>query len=578
MKFGLLATAALLTIHGAQSALDEMCSTSGHCSNRLSLPSAADSARAQAVSAREKLISNVPRTFKVANITYPYIDGPELVPGTFYYETLVEQLLVINTTENLNVNDIQAKLEGMGPFHSAESFAAGYEALETAGLIEKPQCLDNSDEGFGAMRLGVRGHNLHLVRSGEYNQYLDDLPRVLVVDQCYEKSIGEARLKNKVFVQDFTGYRAYSDESESDTKYAPSILGFFCYNSKSDRLLPLAIHILDTGLTYTKLDSEGEWVFAKMALDATELNFQQMRHLVETHLVSIPIQVEMIRSMAVEHPIYALLDYHFFGNFALENRGGAILFVRGAPYDRSMAFGAGGSMRYIVDEFANTTLADDLPTIIHDRGLSHLPSHRYVRYGSPYYSAVKAFVTSYVKVFYTSDAAIQSDSELQTWAKRASEVSVVNGFPTKFADVDTLVRLVTHLVFQNAVKHHFMNGAVSWHSVGAPFSAPALYGSKPLPASKGEQVDPLNYAVPSDVFAPLSYMAARFHRPILPKFSALQAYTTPPFSNESSLAAPIAKFHQTMALLEQFVDFMESKEKFPFEHIKPSLLPWYSYI
>jgi arachidonate 15-lipoxygenase len=374
------------------------------------------------------------------------------------------------------------------------------------------------------------------------------------------------------------GYRDYSDESASETKYAPNVLGFFCQNDATDKLLPLAITLLDAGLTYTKEDSAGEWQLAKMALDATELNYQQMRHLVETHLVSVPIQVELIRSMAENHPIYALLDYHLFADMALENRGGAILFARGSPYDQSMASGAGGSMRFIVAEFERHTLSDDLPTIIRDRGLEHLPNHRYVRYGTAYYSAVKAFVRAYVEVYYPAEGLIAMDAELQTWAARASAVPEVHGFPASFQSYDDLVALVTHLVFQNAVKHHFMNGRVSWHSQAAPFSTPALFGATPLPSSKGVDVDPMDYAIPSDVFPVLSYMAARFHRPIPSKFTALRAYEGSPFADEPALAPHIEHFHQLMRLLETYVDNMESKEPFPFAFVKPSLLPWFSYI
>jgi hypothetical protein len=73
------------------------------------------------------------------------------------------------------------------------------------------------------------------------------------------------------------------------------ISNVICRNGAKRQLLPLAITLVDSELTYTKADSPGEWQLAKMALHATEVNFQQMRHFVETHLVSVPVQVEMIR-------------------------------------------------------------------------------------------------------------------------------------------------------------------------------------------------------------------------------------------------------------------------------------------
>ncbi|KAF4046316.1 Lipoxygenase [Phytophthora infestans] len=235
---------------------------------------------------------------------------------------------------------------------------------------------------------------------------------------------------------------------------------------------------------------------------------------------------------------------------ALEYLGGVILFSVDSPYDQSMALGASGSMRYIYDEFSNTSMKNDFPAEIAKNGLEYLPNHRYVKYGATYYSIIKTFVTSYVKAYYDSEEAIQSDSELQTWAARASV---------------------------SEIKHHFMNGRVSWHIQAAPFSAPALYNTS-LPTEKGVDVDVFDYVVPSDVFPLLSYMAVRFYRPIPAAKSVLSAYTTSPFSDETVLQDAIAQFQQSMAAMEIIVDLIEAEEKYPDMFVKPSMLPWFSYI
>ncbi|OWY99342.1 hypothetical protein PHMEG_00029663, partial [Phytophthora megakarya] len=496
---------------------------------------------------------------------------------SLYYTTLISQVATLSAQENPNASTIQATLQTLGPYKSLESFKAGYDVIENAGLAAIPQAFDNSDENFGAMRLGIRGYKLQLVNSSEWADPLDNLTSSLVLEQCNDETISAAISNHKVFVQDFSTMGQYTDSNKTTSKYAPNVVGFFCNNDANGLLLPLAIKIVDTGLTYTKYDTAGEWQLAKMALDATELNFQQMFHLVHTHMVSIPIQVEMMRSMAEEHPIYALLNYHFFGDMALEYLGGVILFSVNSPYDQSMAFGASGSMRYIYAEFSNTSMNKDFPADIADNGLEYLPKHRYVKYGKMYYSIIKTFVTSYVTAYYDSETAIQNDVELQTWAARASVVWGVNDFPSAFTGYDDLVKLVTNLVFQNEIKHHFMNGRVSWHSQAAPFSTPALYNAS-LPTEKGVHVDPFDYVIPSDVFPLLSYMAVRFYRPIPVAQSVLRAYSTSPFSDESVLVDAIAEFQQSMTAMENTVDTAEAGEKYPDTFIKPSLLPWFSYI
>ncbi|KAG4051437.1 hypothetical protein PC123_g13368 [Phytophthora cactorum] len=516
----------------------------------LSIPLVNDTGRAATVNATSIEIANVVRQFLVGDTYYPLNPGPAMTIPSLYYTTLISQVATLSALENPNASTIQATLQALGPYKSLESFKAGYDVLQSAGLIDTPQAFDNSDENFGALRLGIRGYKIKLVNSSEWSDPLDSLSTSLVLKQCNNATIDAAISSHKVFVQDFSAMGQYTDSSKTESKYAPNVVGFFCNNDANGLLLPLAIKIVDTGLTYTKEDSAGEWQLAKMTLDATELNFQQMFHLVHTHMVSIPIQVEMMRSMATEHPIYALLNYHFFGDMALEYLGGVILFSVDSPYDQSMAFGASGSMRYIYAEFSNTSMSGDFPADIGDNGLEYLPNHRYVKYGATYYSIIKTFVTSYVKAYYDSEDAVQNDSELQTWAARATV---------------------------SEIKHHFMNGRVSWHSQAAPFSAPALYNT-PLPAGKGVDVNPFDYVIPSDVFPLLSYMAVRFYRPVPSDKSVLSAYTTSPFSDETVLEEAIAQFQQSMAVMEVTVDSTEAGETYPDTFVKPSLLPWFSYI
>ncbi|GMF56017.1 unnamed protein product [Phytophthora fragariaefolia] len=548
-----------------------------YTSAALSVPLATDTERAATVNATSYKIANVPRQFLVGDTYYPINPGPAVTNSTLYYTTLMSQAATISALNNTNASAIAATLQALAPYNSLESFQAGYNALENAGLMDTPQAFDNSDENFGAMRLGIRGYRIKIVKSCEWSDPLDSLSDALILEQCNDDTSHAAIANHKVFVQDFSKLGQYTNSNKITSKYAPNVVGFFCNNNVTGLLLPLAIKIVDTGLTYTKEDSAGEWQLAKMALDATELNFQQVNHLVHTHMVSIPIQVEMMRSMAEEHPIYALLNYHFFGNMGIEYLGGKILFSVSSPFDQSTAFGASGAMRYIYDEFPNTSIAEDFPSEIAANGLENLPNHRYVKYGATYYSIIKTFVTSYVNAYYESNDAILNDVELQTWAARATEVWGINNFPSAFTCYEDLIKLVTNLVFLNDIKHHFMNGRVSWHSQAAPFSTPALY-NKPLPTEKGAEVDPFDYVIPSDVFPLLSYLASGFYRPISAANSVLNAYSASPFSDEALLTDAIAVFRKSMADMEDAINAVEAGETYPDMFVKPSLLPWFSYI
>ncbi|KAF4046315.1 hypothetical protein GN244_ATG01242 [Phytophthora infestans] len=233
----------------------------------LSIPFMNDTERAVAVNATSYEISNVARQFLVGDTYYPLNPGPAMSIPSLYYTTLMSQVATLSALENPNATTIQATLQGLGPYKSLESFKAGYDVLQSAGLIDTPQAFDNSDENFGAMRLGIRGYKIKLVNGCEWSDLLDSLSDSLVLEQCNDPTVDAAISNHKVFVQDFSSMGQYTDSNKTESKYAPNVVGFFCNNDAKGLLLPLAIKIVDTGLTYTKEDSAGEWQLAKMALE-----------------------------------------------------------------------------------------------------------------------------------------------------------------------------------------------------------------------------------------------------------------------------------------------------------------------
>ncbi|ETO81906.1 hypothetical protein F441_03774 [Phytophthora nicotianae CJ01A1] len=546
--------------------------------SELSVPDPNDGHRASIIEAKSKMIHNVERTYSIGDQTFQLNPGPEVSTSSMlYFEHLVMQATALTATTNFNASQIETFLQERLPFISENDFRQAYEDLASTGMIEEPLALDSSDENFGAMRLSILGNNLRLVHAGEYGNNLREISPSLFLDVCGELTLSSTVKHRKLFVADFSDYGELTDEAAKEFKYIPNVVGFFCNNVDKQRLLPLAITLVDSCLTYTKADSPGEWQMAKMALHATEVNFQQMRHFVETHLISVPVQVEMMRSLSTEHPVYALLDYHFFADFGMEYFARRELLSPGTPYDQVTGYGATGSVRAVMREFETTSVELDLPTDLAAREVESLTDYRLNRYGMKYYNIIKRFVWKYVKAYYPTEKAIRDDTELQTWAERSSQLEHIHGFPVSFTGFDNLVRVLTHFIFENAIKHHFMNGHASWHSIAPPYHAPALY-NKPLPTKKGEEVNPLDYAVPSEIVPKMAYLYSWFTREVPVNASALHFYQTDPFTSEAVLVEPIREFQQSMYDMEHFVDFAESHEVHPIDIFKPSSLPFYSFI
>jgi hypothetical protein len=278
-----------------------------------------------------------------------------------------------------------------------------------------------------------------------------------------------------------------------------------------------------------------------------------------------------------EHPVFALLDYHLFADFGMEYFARRELLSPGTPYDQVTGYGATGSLRAVMREFETTSIALDLPTDLAAREVQSLPDYRLNRYGTRYYDIIRTFVGRYVRAYYPTEDAVRGDAELQTWAERCSRLEHIHGFPSSFTGYDGLAQVLAYFIFQNAVKHHFMNGHASWHSIAPPFHASALY-NKPLPTKKGVEVNPMDYAVPSEMVPEMAYLYAWFTRQVPLNASALNFYETDPFASEAVLAEPIEELQRSMRDMEHFVSFAEGQEVHPIDIYRPSSLPFFSFI
>lgn len=548
---------------------------------QLSIARKNDISRAVGMSFISQIIKNEYREIMVGNVSYPDFDGPVLDfnqssagDDSLYASMLPCQSALLLFAQSPKLREIRDTMEELVPFdsHNVTAFHMAYFALEKKNLTSSSsKALLISDESFDTRRLGTMSHNLQLVPVRIPSLDLWQLTDELVQDDCGEANITTAVTNKCVYVANFSTVGEFTDEARNATKYTPSIGGFFCFNNARSTFLPLAIEYSESKLMLTKNDTHEDWTLAKMALDVAELNHQMMQHQVQVHKLMIPIQVEMIRAIDPKHPVYALLEYHFGPNFAIENRSQATLFYKNSSFDQTFGFGISGALRFAKMEQNYARADEDFRDEMERRGLTNLPSHRLIASGVDFYRAFREFVRSYLKAFYASENEIQNDPELQNWAQQAAKLKFLRGFPDKFTGFEDLTKLLTHLVFQNTVRHQMMHGPSTWDNIGAPFVTPAHW-SKRLALERGSGVDPLDYAMPSELLPTLFEFAAGAACPVQAQLSLLHVYNVMPFVNESRLAAPIARFHQAMQSLEEREDADESSELIN-SYVRPSQVP-----
>lgn len=543
---------------------------------------------ARPVDAFKEQIANVKRVLPVNGVLYPIYNGPDTRTSALTRQIQYSESVMISGFDSSVAKPLAGLLMQMLPnISKAEDYAAYYEAASK--LMPKPMAMmDTSDENFGMQRITIKGFNLKVVCSAE-DEYLpkdDKLTDANVAKICgYGVTLKNIRKRKQLFVQDFSDYAQWNDPEQVNNKYVPPVVGYFCYNKQQQKLLPLAIKVISlhnasSCITYTRFDSPGEWKLAKMALDAIDFDFQQMQHMVQTHAVSIPIRVELLRNMAQRHPVSALLMNHFKADIGLEAIASFLLFNTSTVMDLTFGFGATGALRFMDSQLHNTAyIKNDFVHDVHTRGLDYIPTHKFAVYGKLHYQNIADFVDQYIRAYYPSETAIAGDFELQNWAQACAQVPHLLDFPQKIQTYETLSRLLTHLVFQSTIKHHAMNGEATWHMFAIPFTGPALW--KPMPSAKlkaGQSLDPLVFAMPKTLMPAAIAIAAGFDRPVPESESLYSAYKGSSFASESLLGHAIDEFVSALKDIDGFIAESEGGESWPYEILRPGRLPYYEWI
>ena len=101
---------------------------------------------------------------------------------------------------------------------------------------------------------------------------------------------------------------------------------------------------------------------------------------------------------------------------------------------------------------------------------------------STIFNAFHKFFTSFVNSYYSSNAVVKADKELQAWAKEANGPAKALDFPKSFTKA-TLVDALSHFAHLASTAHHAVNtNELLEASSTLPFHPPSLY--QPIPTSK----------------------------------------------------------------------------------------------
>jgi len=274
----------------------------------------------------------------------------------------------------------------------------------------------------------------------------DLLAKMPVTDAMLQKETGQPSLtlaqaaeQGRLFVCDYALLEgAWADPLHGEQRYMAAPIALFYWNTTPPAgypslpegvLQPIAVqlaqqHDPETAPIYTPKDAGHandangfKWRIAKYFVNvAAAIQHEAIAHLGACHLIIEPIVVAARRQLAEQHPILKLLAPHF--RFTININDSAIhsLIIPGGV----VATNVGPAIECTLGVLAQAHQAyrwdDNHPErLFRIRGVDGLPKFPFRDDTMLLWQATHRFVERYLRLYYSSDAEVAGDNELQGW-------------------------------------------------------------------------------------------------------------------------------------------------------------------
>ncbi|WP_437963415.1 lipoxygenase family protein [Sorangium sp. So ce260] len=332
-----------------------------------------------------------------------------------------------------------------------------------------------------------------------------------------DDSLASAGKEGRLYLADYKALSQLVPGTAPDQqKYVEAPLALFAVpaaGSPSRKLRPVAIQCAQTPGAASPIFTPSDgvaWEVAKLHVQVADGNYHELiSHLGQTHLVIEAFAMATPRQLAPEHPVNVLLTPHLQGTLAINNAAEADLIAPGGPVDNLLAGTIASSTRLAVDSVLSYSVNQQfLPVALARRGVDDpvaLPSYPYRDDALLLWGAIHTWVSRYLAIYYTSDADVQGDYELQGWI---TELSSPSACALKDIGEDGAIRtaaylsdLLTHVIFTASAQHaavNFPQGFLMSFTPALPLAAyaPAPSVTTGLPPSEiFQHLPPLQQAL-----------------------------------------------------------------------------------
>ncbi len=512
---------------------------------------------------------------------------------------------IVNDLEKQSLNKKTPPKDSQ--FQSLKSLLSFTSYQDLFQIIHLPSISDRvlDDRMFAAQR--VAGANPLVIKrlTTDLAQFLVQFPitpaqyqAVMGTDDSLDAAIEEHRLY-------ITDYRILDDLEMRPTSvstppkyiYQPIALFAVERGTGPHRLLvPVAIqchqtpspdHPIFTPPAINATDSaRWAWEIAKLTVQIADANYHELiSHLGRTHLWIEPIAIATARQLAPSHPLGVLLRPHMEGTLfindaavkGLVNPGGTIDKLVPGTLASSLLLSLKGAKGYPFS--FNESF---LPLTFKGCGVEDsqaLPDYPYRDDALLIWTAIQNWVSQYLKLFYTSDQAVQDDPELQGWLTELvaetggqmvgiGEVSADDPSP-RIRTLRYLIDAVTLIIFTCSAQHAAVNFPQSTLMTYMPNMPLGGYADAPTSVSGLSEADyftVLPSIAQSETQMNTTYLLGSIY------YTVLGDYGDGYFS-DSRIQPILQEFKQTLQTIDRKIQSRNATRPTYYDGLRPSKIP-----
>ena len=354
-------------------------------------------------------------------------------------------------------------------------------------------------------------------------------------------------------------------------------------------LMPLAIQLdrdqtinHETGaagppVVFTPADEAWLWLKARTHVQSADAAYHEtVVHLFRTHLIMETVWVATNRGLAPQHPIHRLLAPHFKGTISINHKARTELIVPGGPIDRAISVGTDGAY-WLINQALRTFSFTDLDPVrdLADRGVEDpavLPGYYYRDDAVELWHLIDAFCKEVLRHFYTDDAAVAADRELDGWARELADeqCGAIAGLPLvdgRFVRFDDLLHVVRQVVFTTSVEHSAVNNG-QFDIFGCIPNAPGALFLPPPTSLAASSEGEYTYGLPP--FNVAEMQITLVHLLSAPTTSHLGDYPADFFFDVRPARVAVDRFRQRLDALAMAIDERNQGLAMPYTYLDPS--------